>query len=213
MSNNPDHNAAADLPGASSGVITHTYIRLRGTQQCDDITVYHARTKIARVTLRWSGILMSFLNAKAAQGVLEGFSAARPTLPNLPAEVPPVERELYDRPTIAIDWTSRPGYAVMPKDAVTPDKRRTIHWTDATWGPSHSRSSTAPPSTAPSTSYAKSTPQRWPSAWTVSASARTPPRTITAPSCNPQPPPVAALIHSRRCGPSRVSAPPTIVHP
>ena len=29
----------------------------------NDITVYHARTEIARVTLRWSGILMSFLNA------------------------------------------------------------------------------------------------------------------------------------------------------
>ena len=28
-----------------------------------NITVYHARTEIARVTLRWSGILMSFLNA------------------------------------------------------------------------------------------------------------------------------------------------------
>ena len=53
----------AEVPGAPAGVITHTYLRLRGTQHADDITVYHAQTKIARVTLTWGGVLMTFLNA------------------------------------------------------------------------------------------------------------------------------------------------------
>ena len=93
-----------------------------------------ASDKVAsRCQRRWS--ITPYENAKAAQGVLEGFSAARPTLPNLPAEVSPGRTGPYDRPTIAIDWTSRPSYAVMPKDAVTPDKRRTIHWTDVYMAP------------------------------------------------------------------------------
>ena len=74
-------------------------------------------------------------NAQAAQGVLEGFSAARTTIVHLPAEVPAIQQEPYDRPTIAIDWTGRPGYAVMPKNALTADNRRTIRWTEVYMGP------------------------------------------------------------------------------
>jgi hypothetical protein len=130
MTNMPDHAAAADLPGASAGVITHTYIRLRGTQQFDDIDVHHARTKIARVTLRWAGVLMSFLNAEAAQGVLEGFSAARHSLARVPADIAPRDQQPYDGPAIAVDWTRRPPYAVSSRQALTPDKRRTVHWAE-----------------------------------------------------------------------------------
>lgn len=123
------------VPGTYAGVITHTYIRLRGAQQGHEITVHHARTSSARVTLSWAGLLMSFLNAEAAQGVLEALSAARATLQYLPAEIPPVPHEPYSTPAVVVDWSSRPGYAVMPKNTVTPDKRRTIRWTEVYMGP------------------------------------------------------------------------------
>ena len=48
--------------GAPPALISHTYIRLRG-EQTSTITVHHARTDIARVTVAWGGMLMSFLNA------------------------------------------------------------------------------------------------------------------------------------------------------
>ena len=37
--------------------------------------------------------------------MLKGSLQQRPTLANLPAEVPPIQQEPYDRPTIAFDWT------------------------------------------------------------------------------------------------------------
>jgi len=62
-----------------AGAISQAYVRLRGAQKAD-ISVHHAHTDIARVNLTWGRILFSFLNAQAAQGVLEGFSAARHSL-------------------------------------------------------------------------------------------------------------------------------------
>ena len=54
---------------------------------------------------------------------------------HLPAEVPPAQREDYDQPTIAIEWTRRPSYAVMPRSTMAPDKSRTLRWTDVYMGP------------------------------------------------------------------------------
>jgi len=119
---------------SSAAVIAHTYVRLRGDQD-GSITVHHARTETARVTLRWGSVLMTFHNAEAAQGVLEGFSAARNTLMWVPAEVRPAEPDPYDQPTIAVEWTRRPSYAVMPREKVAIDKRTKLMWTDIYMGP------------------------------------------------------------------------------
>jgi hypothetical protein len=115
-------------------LISHTFLRLRG-QQNASLTVHHARTDIARVTLAWGNVLMSFLNAQAAQGVLEGFAAARPTVLSLPAQLPAQAADPYDQPAIAIDWTRRPGYAVTARDRQSADQRRSHHWTDLYMGP------------------------------------------------------------------------------
>lgn len=126
---------AAEL-GQPTAIITNTYIRLRSTQRAD-LTVYHARTRNVRVTLAWGGILMTFLNAQAAQGVREALSAARPTMVNLPTDLGaarPSDEDPYDRPTVAIDWTQRPTYAVMPRETQTPHHQRTVRWTDVYLG-------------------------------------------------------------------------------
>jgi hypothetical protein len=147
MSKTPISPAELGTPPA---IIAHTYMRLRGAQTAD-VTVYHARSDLARVTLTWGGILMTFLNAQAAQGVLEGISAARNTLIYVPAEVGPAHQDPYDQPTIAVEWTRRPAYAVMPRTALTSDKRSTLNaGPTSTWARSRSRFSTAPPSTVPS---------------------------------------------------------------
>jgi hypothetical protein len=113
--------------GIPAAAISHAYVRLRGTQQ-PDISVHHAHTDIARVNLTWGRILFSFLNAQAAQGVLEGFSAARHSLAGVPADIAPRDQQPYDGPAIAVDWTRRPPYAISSRQALTPDKRRTMHW-------------------------------------------------------------------------------------
>jgi hypothetical protein len=115
--------------GIPAGAISQAYVRLRGAQKAD-ITVHHAHTDIARVNLTWGRILFSFLNAQAAQGVLEGFSAARHSLTGVPADIAPRDQQPYDGPAIAVDWTRRPPYAVSSRQALTPDKRRTVHWVE-----------------------------------------------------------------------------------
>ena len=73
-------------------------------------------------------------DAEAAQGVLEGFSAAKATLTQVPAEVA-AQSEAYDQPTIAIEWRRRPAYAATPRSVLTPDRRHTLRWTDIFLGP------------------------------------------------------------------------------
>ena len=120
-------DAAAGTPAA---VISHIFLRLRGRQSADT-TVLHAGTELATVTLSWGGgTLMRFCNAEAIAGVLEAFSAARATLMYLPANAPAAPREPYDQPSICIDWTRRPSYAVATRSALTPDRRHTLRWTD-----------------------------------------------------------------------------------
>ncbi len=131
MSKTPITEAQLGMPAA---VIAHTYIRLRGTQTAD-LTVLHAATASARVNLLWGGILWEFLNAEAAQGVLEAMSAARTTLIYLPADAAPAPQEDYDRPTIALQWRRRPSFAVMNRSTLTGDRRATVRWTDIFLGP------------------------------------------------------------------------------
>jgi hypothetical protein len=131
MSKTPITEAQLGMPAA---VITHTFIRLRGTQTAD-LTVLHAGTASARVNLLWGGILWGFRSAEAAQGVLEAMSTARATLMHLPTDAVPAAHEPYDRPTIAIDWRGRPSFAVAPRSTLAADRRRTVYWTDIFLGP------------------------------------------------------------------------------
>jgi hypothetical protein len=131
MSKTPISTTELGLPPA---VIAHTFIRLRGKQH-GNITVLQAGTSSVRVNLAWGGILWSFRNAAAAAGVLEGIAAAKATLMHVPLEAPPAPQEGYDRPTIAIEWTDRPSYAVMSREVLSHDRRRTLRWTDVYLGP------------------------------------------------------------------------------
>jgi hypothetical protein len=136
MPNTKSHNLSTTpsiLSANAAGLVAHTHIRLRGPQT-GKIDVYNARTPHARVTMTLGTVLMTFWSASAAQGVLEGVSAARNTLMHIPAEMP-VNPDPYGTPTIAVDWTSRPHYAAIPQNRVTDDQRRTLRWTEVHMGP------------------------------------------------------------------------------
>ena len=59
MSKTPITEAQLGMPAA---VISHTFIRLRGTQTAE-MTVLHAATESVRVNLLWGGILWAFRTA------------------------------------------------------------------------------------------------------------------------------------------------------
>lgn len=121
------------LAANAPAVVAHTNVRMRGTQT-GDIAVYAARTPQARVTLTVGTVLMTFWSAAAVQGVLEGISAAKATLLYMPQAMP-VTSDPYGQPTVAVDWTNRPSYAVVPQTRVAADKRVTLRWTDIHMGP------------------------------------------------------------------------------
>ena len=137
MSNNPDPQRGRRSPRRPARASSHTPTSVcAAPSQCDDITVYHARTKIARVTLRWSRHPHQLPERPSSPRRPRGILGSTPHPPEPASPSPPGRTgNSTTGPRIAIDWTSRPGYAVMPKDAVTPDKRRTIRWTDVYMGP------------------------------------------------------------------------------
>lgn len=135
MKNSPIPSAnPSKLVAGASAVVAHTFVRLRGNIT-GQVGVHNARTEQARVVVTIGALLQTFWSAQAAQGVLEGLSAAKHTLVHLPTDVAPASDDEYPQPTIAIDWTRRPEYAVMPRVRVTEDKRRTLKWTDVYMGP------------------------------------------------------------------------------
>lgn len=103
----PNPTTPSILSANATGLIAHTYVRVRG-DQTGKIDVYNARTPQARVTMTLGTVLMTFWSASAAQGVLEGVSAARATLSRMPAQIP-ATADPYGQPTIAVDWTTRPN--------------------------------------------------------------------------------------------------------
>lgn len=134
MAPHPGTDPAQAMPVA---VITHTLARIRG-EQAGDITVYHACTPTARMTITWGGLLMTFWSAQAAQSVLEAFAAARALLAHLPHRIPapPVSTgEPFAQQTLALDWTRRASYAVVAREELARDKRRAIKWIDLYLGP------------------------------------------------------------------------------
>jgi hypothetical protein len=122
------------IPAAT---VTHTIAVVRGDIQ-SDITVYHARTSDARIALTFGTTLMNLYSASAAQGLLEAFAAARAAIAQVPREIlapaaPPYEP--FARTTLAIEWTRRPTYCVVPQSGPNRSNNTIIHWVDLHCGP------------------------------------------------------------------------------
>jgi hypothetical protein len=128
---------STDLNATPAALVSHTMIRIQGEQD-GDITVYHACSPNARLRLQWGGMLMTMLSAQAIQGVLEGFSVARQTMALIPRQIPaptPTVADPFALPTVAIDWTRRPAYAVVPRQELARDGSRQVRWLDLHMGP------------------------------------------------------------------------------
>ena len=121
------------LAANAAAYVGHTHIRLRG-QQVGAIGVCNARTTSASISLRLGTVLMTFWSAAAAQGVLEAIGAARNGLTGVPEAIAPAT-DPYGTLAIAVDWTTRPSYAVVAQTHTTEDRRRTLRWADVHMGP------------------------------------------------------------------------------
>jgi hypothetical protein len=111
--------------------ITHTVISLLGDHQ-PAITVHHARTPDARITVALGPVLMTFYSCAAAQGLLEAFHSARAHSAQLPAALPAVAgtHAPGTRITAAIDWTRTPTYAAVAQSGVNQLRSQTLHWVE-----------------------------------------------------------------------------------
>ena len=121
----------------SGAVITSTSVRIHGAQD-GRISVSFARTPEAFVSLAWGGVGMRFLNANAAQGVLEGFAAVRAHLMGVEYEspLPPDGADQgYAQPSVMLSWERRTPYAVIRRDAFSQPRQRTVRWVDLHMGP------------------------------------------------------------------------------
>ena len=120
-----------------AAVITHTVATIHG-QQLADLSVYHARTPDVRIALTWGGVLMHIWSCQAAQGLLEAFSAARAAMARVPREIPPPAKlldEPFARTTLAVEWTRRPTYAVVPQSGPSKAGGNILNWVDLYTGP------------------------------------------------------------------------------
>jgi hypothetical protein len=126
-------SAAADFIPAA--MITHTIASIRGPQHAD-ISVHHARTTDARISMTFSGIHMMIYTCHAAQGLLEAFDAARGHMARLPRQIPTTRSEPdFVRVALAIEWTRRPEYAVLAQTAPNKLNTAAVHWLDLYTGP------------------------------------------------------------------------------
>ncbi|KAB7753620.1 Uncharacterised protein [Mycobacteroides abscessus subsp. abscessus] len=125
-----------DLNPTPAALITHTIIRVQG-DNTGDLAVHSACTPQARIRIEWGGLLMTMYSADAVQGVLEGFATARSAMMLIPRLAPAASSaaEPFARTTIAIDWTRRPAYAVVPRQELAKNKAREIRWLDLHMGP------------------------------------------------------------------------------
>lgn len=102
-----------------AAVITHTTAVIRGEQRAD-INVHHSRTEHARIIVNWSGMMLTFRNAAATQGLLEAFASTRAHLANVPYELatrPGPAPEPAARSTLSIEWLHRPRYSATTQSA------------------------------------------------------------------------------------------------
>jgi hypothetical protein len=121
---------------ADTGLITHATAIVVGTVDAD-VSVYHARHANARIAVVWGGVLVTLFSAAAAQGLLEGFGAARQGSARLPREISPpsVAESRFARSIVAMEFTYRPTYVVVPQSGAAGTPRRAIHWIDLHTGP------------------------------------------------------------------------------
>lgn len=120
-----------------AAVVTHTTAVIRA-EITSDITVYHAQTSDARISLTFGTTLMNLYSASAAQGLLEAFAAARAAMTQVPHTIPAPANPPYEpfaRTTLAIEWTRRPTYCVVPQSARNKLNSAVIHWVDLHCGP------------------------------------------------------------------------------
>src|ERR1700704_517456 len=122
------------IPAAT---VTHTIAVIYG-DITSDITVHHARTSDARIGLTFGTTLLNLYCAAAVQGLLEAFAAARAAMARVPREInaqatPPYEP--FARTTLAIEWTRRPTYCVVPQSGPTKAGTKVTHWVDVYCGP------------------------------------------------------------------------------
>jgi hypothetical protein len=122
------------IPAAT---VTHTIAVIYG-DITSDITVHHARTPDARIGLTFGTTLMNLYSASAAQGLLEAFATARAAIARVPREIsaattPPYEP--FARTTLAIEWTRRPTYCVVPQSGPIKAGTAVNHWVDLYCGP------------------------------------------------------------------------------
>jgi hypothetical protein len=128
---------STELNPTPAALVSHTIIRIQGDQD-GDIAVHHACTPNVRLRVQWGGALMTMLSAQAIQGVLEGFATARSVMAMIPRRIPapvPGPAEPFALPTVAIDWTRRPAYAVVPRQELSRDHSRQLRWLDLHMGP------------------------------------------------------------------------------
>jgi hypothetical protein len=129
--------SVAKLHVIPAATITHTTAVIRGDIECD-VTVYHARTTDARISLTFGTTLMTLYSASAAQGLLEAFVAARSAIAQVPREIPAPAKAGYEpfaRTTLAIEWTRRPAYSVMAQSGQNKAGNAVLHWVDLYCGP------------------------------------------------------------------------------
>ena len=110
-------------------VITQATIALAGAYE-PDVTVLHARTTDARITVTLGGVLLVFYSCHAVQGLRAAFGAARQLSARLPEQAAAPQHHPAGRITMAIDWTRSPNYAVSAQSALNKSRGRTVHWVD-----------------------------------------------------------------------------------
>jgi len=122
------------IPAAT---VTHTVAVIYG-DITSDITVHHARTSDARIGLTFGTTLMNQSSASTPQGLLEAFATARAAMARVPREInasatPPYEP--FARTTLAIEWTRRPTYCVVPQSGPNKTGTAITHWVEVYCGP------------------------------------------------------------------------------
>ena len=122
-----------------AGLITHSTVVIKGQHHDHDISVHHARTPDARMSITLGGMHMVIYNCQTAQGLLEAFSAVRGHMLHVPAHIPSARAHSQDEPAgrvvLSIEWTRRPAYAVTAQSAVNRLKTARIHWVELYTGP------------------------------------------------------------------------------
>jgi hypothetical protein len=122
---------------AATITVTHTIVVLRG-DIASDVTVHYARTTDTRIGLAFGTTLMNFYSAAPVQGLLEAFTTAQTAMARIPRQLnvsatPPYEP--FARTTLAIEWTRRPAYCVVPQSGPSQHNGATTHWLDIYCGP------------------------------------------------------------------------------